>query len=85
MVECTGTGNLRGVCQRLKQTGKSDHYGPWHCQDSAPLMAPFFLDWRKHKKKVLNCCHCIACHDTVHSVTGQEREWRGERFHLEHT
>ena len=36
MVECANTGNSRGVCQRLEQTGKSDHYGPWHSLDSAP-------------------------------------------------
>ena len=41
MVECTNTGNSRGVCQCLKQTGKSDHYGPWHSHDSAPQMGRY--------------------------------------------
>ena len=42
MVECTNPGNSRGVCQRLEQTGKSNHYGPWHSHDSAPQMGPYF-------------------------------------------
>ena len=41
MVEYTNTGNSRGVSQRLGQTGKSDHYGPWHSHNSATQMGPY--------------------------------------------
>ena len=54
MVECTNTGNASGVCQHLKQTGKSDHYGLWHCHDSAPQMGPHFGSTEAQQKKVID-------------------------------
>ena len=39
------TGNLRDrwiVRQRLRQTGMSSHYVPWHCHDAAPHLGPIF-------------------------------------------
>ena len=53
MVECTTTGYLRDrllVPRRLRQTGMSSHYGPWHYHDSAPHLGP-------KKKAVSSCLH----------------------------
>ena len=52
MVECTDTGNSRGVVRRLKQTGMSDHYGPWHSHDSAPPKGAVHCTGGSKKKRV---------------------------------
>ena len=53
MVECPNTGNSRGVSQCPGQTGKSDHYRPWHSHDTALQMGPYSgLAWEQKKKIV---------------------------------
>ena len=61
MVECTNTGNYRGVTQRLGQTGKSDHYGPWHSHNSAPQMGLYFGLVRHVASRALS----VACSTVV--------------------
>ena len=51
MVECTNSGNSRGVFQRLEQTGMSDHYGLWHSHDSAPQMQLYIGLAEEQKKR----------------------------------
>ena len=66
MLECTNTRNSRGVCQHLEQTGKSDHYGPWHSRHSAPQMGPYLRLSEAAKKNCLeSVTHCVGAQSTV--------------------